>query len=222
MIFKQVSHEIKDIDEAKGIVVAYANVYENTDSDGDIMTKGAFNKTVKENYKRIRVLKDHMSTITLGVPLEIDVNDPYGLKTITQFNMNKSVAKDMYTDILLYKSNGLNAELSIGFETIKRDEKQKERINEVRLWEYSFLSSWAANEKAIVQDAKNMKDTDFIDLLVKMYNLPYSDERLKSIENILKSLETSEPISNEITPIVVEPIDNVKLLKDLLKQKGVI
>lgn len=222
MIFKQVSHEIKDIDEAKGIVVAYANVYENTDSDGDIMTKGAFNKTVKENYKRIRVLKDHMSTITLGVPLEIDVNDPYGLKTITQFNMNKSVAKDMYTDILLYKSNGLNAELSIGFETIKRDEKQKERINEVRLWEYSFLSSWAANEKAIVQDAKNMKDTDFIDLLVKMYNLPYSDERLKSIENILKSLETSEPISEEITPIVVEPIDSVKLLKDLLKQKGVI
>lgn len=222
MIFKQVSHEIKDIDEAKGIVVAYANVYENTDSDGDIMTKGAFNKTVKENYKRIRVLKDHMSTITLGVPLEIDVNDPYGLKTITQFNMNKSVAKDMYTDILLYKSNGLNAELSIGFETIKRDEKQRERINEVRLWEYSFLSSWAANEKAIVQDAKNMKNTDFIELLVKMYNLPYSDERLKSVENILKSLETSEPISNEITPIVVEPIDNAKLLKDLLKQKGVI
>lgn len=222
MIFKQVSHEIKDIDEAKGIVVAYANVYENTDSDGDIMTKGAFNKTVKENYKRIRVLKDHMSTITLGVPLEIDVNDPYGLKTITQFNMNKSVAKDMYTDILLYKANGLNAELSIGFETIKRDEKQKERINEVRLWEYSFLSSWAANEKAIVQDAKNMKNTDFIELLVKMYNLPYSDERLKSIENILKSLETSEPTPLEVTPIVVEPIDSVKLLKDLLKQKGVI
>lgn len=221
MIFKQVSHEIKDIDEAKGIVVAYANVYENTDSDGDIMSKGAFNKTVKENYKRIRVLKDHMSTITLGVPLEIDVNDPYGLKTITQFNMNKSVSKDMYTDILLYKSNGLNAELSIGFETIKRDEKQRERINEVRLWEYSFLSSWAANEKAIVQDAKSMKNTDFIDLLVKMYNLPYSDERLKSVENILKSLETNEPIA-KITPNVVEPIDNVQLLKDLLKQKGVI
>lgn len=203
MEFKQVSHEIKDIDEAKGIVVAYANVYEFVDSDGDIISKGAFNKTVSENFKRIRVLKDHMSTITLGVPLEIDTKDTYGLRTVTKFNMNKQVSKDMYSDIILYKENGLNAELSIGFETIKRDAKAKERIDEVRLWEYSFLSSWAANEKAIVGDIKERKD--YIDLLVKMYKLPYSDERLKQIESILKSLDKIEPNEesslDEIKPI---------------------
>jgi HK97 family phage prohead protease len=248
MNFKQVSHEIKDIDEAKGIIVAYANVYENTDSDGDIMSKGAFNKTVKENSKRIRVLKDHMSTITLGVPLEIDANDPYGLKTVTKFNMNKQVSKDMYTDILLYKENGLNAELSIGFETIKRDEKNKDRINEVRLWEYSFLSSWAANEKALVTDIKGMKQSDVLDLLVKMYNLPYSDLRLKEIENILISLEKKAvdcPKCKSELPInesgmghmtcsncksvidsntfnVIEPIDEAKELFNYLTLKGVI
>lgn len=227
MQFKQVSHEIKELDDTKGVVVAYASVYNNIDSDSEVIMPGAFTKTVSENYKRIRVLKDHNPTIGLGVPLEINTSDSYGLLTTTQFNLKKEVSRDMYEDIKLFLANGLNAELSIGFQTIKSIEeridesKEIEKITEVKLWEYSFLSNWAANERALVQSVKQMTKTDFMDLLVKMYNLPYSDSRLQSVENILKSLETNEPIV-EITPNVVEPIDNVQLLKDLLKQKGVI
>ena len=225
MQFKQVSHEIKELDDAKGVVVAYASVYNNIDSDKEVIMPGAFTKTVNENYKRIRVLKDHNPTIGLGVPLQINTTDSYGLLTTTQFNLKKEVSRDMYEDIKLFLANGLNAELSIGFQTIKSieerldEENEIEKITEVKLWEYSFLSNWAANERAIVQNVKSKKD--FIDLLVKMYNLPYSDERLKAVENILKSLETNEPIVT-ITPNEVKPIDNVQLLKDLLKQKGVI
>ncbi len=225
MQFKQVSHEIKELDDAKGVVIAYASVYNNIDSDKEVIMPGAFTKTVNENYKRIRVLKDHNPTIGLGVPLQINTADSYGLLTTTQFNLKKEVSRDMYEDIKLFLANGLNAELSIGFQTIKSieeridEENEIEKITEVKLWEYSFLSNWAANERAVVQNVKSK--TDFIDLLVKMYNLPYSDERLKSVENILKSLETNEPIEI-ITPNVVEPIDNAQLLKDLLKQKGVI
>ena len=225
MQFKQVSHEIKELDDAKGVVVAYASVYNNIDADREVIMPGAFTKTVNENYKRIRVLKDHNPTIGLGVPLQINTADSYGLLTTTQFNLKKEVSRDMYEDIKLFLANGLNAELSIGFQTIKSieerldEENEIEKITEVKLWEYSFLSNWAANERAIVQNVKSK--TDFIDLLVKMYNLPYSDERLKAVENILKSLETNEPIVT-ITPNEVKPIDNAQLLKDLLKQKGVI
>jgi HK97 family phage prohead protease len=225
MQFKQVSHEIKELDDAKGVVIAYASVYNNIDADREVIMPGAFTKTVNENYKRIRVLKDHNPTIGLGVPLQINTTDSYGLLTTTQFNLKKEVSRDMYEDIKLFLANGLNAELSIGFQTIKSieeridEENEIEKITEVKLWEYSFLSNWAANERAVVQNVKSK--TDFIDLLVKMYNLPYSDERLKSVENILKSLETNEPVEI-ITPNVVEPIDNAQLLKDLLKQKGVI
>jgi|APGre2960657404_1045060.scaffolds.fasta_scaffold22396_2 HK97 family phage prohead protease len=227
MQFKQVSHEIKELDDAKGVIIAYASVYNNIDSDREVIMPGAFTKTVNENYKRIRVLKDHNPTIGLGVPLAINTSDSYGLLTTTQFNLKKEVSRDMYEDIKLFLANGLNAELSIGFQTVKSieervdEENEIEKITEVKLWEYSFLSNWAANERALVQSVKQMNNTDFIELLVKMYNLPYSDERLKSVENILKSLETNEPIV-EITPNVVEPIDNAQLLKDLLKQKGVI
>jgi HK97 family phage prohead protease len=230
MQFKQVSHEIKALDDAKGIVIAYASVYNNIDADKERIVQGAFTKTIQENKKRIRVLKDHDPRIGLGVPLEINGNDPYGLLTTTQFNLKKEVSRDMYEDIKLFLANGLNAELSIGFQTIKSIEEQTdeenevETITEVKLWEYSFLSNWAANDKAIVQDVKNKKESA-MDLLVKMYNLPYSDSRLKAIESLLLSLEENEPLENN-TPIV-EPINdseqkanelfNYLLLKGVLK-----
>jgi HK97 family phage prohead protease len=192
MEFKNIATEVKDLDEKKGIIEAYANVYHNEDSDKDISMPGSFTKTVTENRKRIRVLKDHNQTITLGVPLEIDPRDNYGLRTITQFNLQKEISRDMFTDIQLLKQHNLNAELSIGYGQTKRDQHDTRRILEYGwLGEYSFLSAWAANELAIVGDIKSIKSHyGVMEFLTKAYNLPYSDTRLIQIENILKSLST--------------------------------
>jgi len=57
MNFKQVSFDIKGLDEKEGVIEAYANAYDFKDSDGDISAKGSFNKTVGDNFKRIRVLR---------------------------------------------------------------------------------------------------------------------------------------------------------------------
>jgi HK97 family phage prohead protease len=195
MEFKQTSFDLKDLDEKKGIVIAYANAYDYKDSDGDISAKGSFNKTVQENYKRIRVLKDHNPTISLGVPLNIDTEDSYGLLTTTKFNLNKEVSRDMFSDIKLMHEEGLNAELSIGYQVLNRDQKNKSIITEYKLMEYSFLSSWAANELSTVQDIKGIKSTyGILELIEKSYNLDYSDTRLKQIEAILKSLSDKEPL----------------------------
>src|SRR5690606_27317152 len=206
MDFKQLSYDIKDLDTTQGIVVAYANAYDYKDSDGDISAKGSFNKTAKDNFKRIRVLKDHNPTISLGVPLEFDTNDPYGLLTTTKFNLNKEVSRDMFTDIQLMKEHGLNAELSIGYDVVKRNEKNRNIIDEYKLYEYSFLTSWAANELSTVQDIKSIKSHyGIMELLSKMYGLDYSDTRLKQIENLLQSLsnEPSEPDTPEVEPIEI-------------------
>lgn len=215
MNFKQLSYELKDFDEKQGIVKAYANAYDFKDSDGDISAKGSFNKTVNENFKRIRVLKDHIPTVSLGVPLEMNTSDNYGLLTTTKFNMQKEVSRDMFTDIQLLKDNGLNAELSIGYEIVRRDEKNRSIITEYKLWEYSFLSSWAANELSTVQDIKGIKSHyGIMELLTKAYNLPYSDTRLTQIETILKSLENKEPI--ESITLIDKPTDE-QIKETLLK-----
>lgn len=217
MEFKSVSTDIKDLDNAKGIVVAYAAVYNNQDDDGDISMPGSLTKTVKDHFKRIRVLKDHNPTIMLGVPLNIDTADAYGLKTETQFNMKKDLAKDMFTDIMLMKDNGLNAELSIGYGKTIRDTKDVRKIKEYTfLGEYSFLTSWAANSLATVQGIKSVKEHyGIIELIKKSYDLPYSDTRLRKIETLLKSLTTEpmhEPLTSKSKPI----LSQLKSLDDFL------
>lgn len=214
MDFKQLSYDLKDLDESKGIVVAYANAYNFKDSDGDISAYGSFEKTVNENFKRIRVLKDHNPTMMIGVPLEIDTKDTYGLLTKSQFNMNKPLGKDMFTDVKLMHESGLNAELSIGYKVMQRDQKNKSIINEYKLMEYSFLSSWGANELSTVQGIKAIKSHyGIMELIEKAYNLDYSDERLRNIENLLKSLsdEPSEPDTLIEEPIILDTLKNFKL-----------
>lgn len=211
--FKHLAYDLKDLDETKGVVVAYANVYNNKDSDGDISAPGSFDKTVKENFRRIRVLKDHDPKLMIGVPLEINTNDAYGLLTKTQFNMKKDLGRDMFTDVQLMFDNGLNAELSIGHKAVKRDLKQKSIITEYYLGEYSFLSNWASNPLSTVQNIKSATNHyEVMALLQKMYNLPYSDERLRKIELLVKSL--SEEPSNEPTlddkPIILDAFKEFK------------
>ena len=215
MNFKQISFDLKDLDETKGVIKAYANAYNNEDSDKDISAMGSFTKTVKENYKRIRVLKDHNPKDMIGVPLHIDTEDTYGLLTTTQFNMKKEMGRDMFTDVKLMHENGLNAELSIGYNVLQRDKSNKSIITEYKLMEYSFLSSWAANELSTVQDIKSIKSTyGILELIEKSYDLDYSDTRLKQIEALLKSLTNTEPLIID-TPNV-EPI-NAKLISEFLK-----
>jgi hypothetical protein len=117
----------------------------------------------------------------------------------------------MFTDVKLMHESGLNAELSIGYKVMQRDSKNKSIINEYKLMEYSFLSSWAANELATVQNIKAIKSHyGLMELIQKSYDLDYSDERLRQIENLLKALtnEPSEP----------DTLTNEPLILDTLKQ----
>jgi HK97 family phage prohead protease len=209
--FKQSAFDLKDLDEKKGVVVAYANVYNFKDSDGDVSAYGSFDKTVSENFKRIRVLKDHNPSMMIGVPLAIDTKDTYGLLTTSQFNMNKDLGRDMFTDVKLMHETGLNAELSIGYRVMQRDQKDKSIIKEYKLMEYSFLSSWAANELSTVQDIKGIKTVyGTLELIQKMYNLDYSDERLRQIETILKALDKKP---SEADTLITEPLVTLETLK---------
>lgn len=209
-MFKQLSYGLKDLEEEKGVVVAYANAYDFKDSDGDISAKGSFDKTVNENFKRIRVLKNHNPREMVGVPLEIDTKDDFGLLTKSQFNMKTALGRDLFNDIKLMYDNGLNAELSIGYNVVKRDEKDKSIIKEYKLMEYSFLTSWGANQLSTVQGIKSVKSVyGILELIEKAYNLPYSDTRLRQIENILKTIDTQEEEPSKQDTLNLEPLANI-------------
>lgn len=191
---KGLSYQVKDLDVKKGVVVAYASIYNNEDADGETIEPGAFVKTVTERSKKLRVLYNHDSKLKIGIPLEVDPQDSVGLLTKTKFNLEKQLAHDAFTDIQLEKENGQDSDLSVGMLTIRRNLSNRKRITEVKLFEYSFLSFLGANPLATVMDVKSLSElsdkqiVEHMDQLTKMYNARYSDGRLKNIEAALKTL----------------------------------
>lgn len=206
VLTKDFCTKIDDVDSQKGVIVAYANAYGNEDYAKDISAKGSFNKTVTEQFKKLRVYKNHKSDEPIGVPLELDAKDEYGLKTKTKLFIDgedsTQLAKDMFVYIKSTVENKQDADLSIGYEVVKRDEKDRRIIKEYKLYEYSFLTSWGANELATVQGIKSKND--IMTYLVTQYNLPYSDQRIKNIEAALKALEMEEEPTKD-TPEIIKP-----------------
>ena len=70
--YKNANAQFKDIDEAKGLVSGYLSVFDNVDSDGDVIVKGAFKKTLTENRQRIAYLWQHQINNPIGKFMELN------------------------------------------------------------------------------------------------------------------------------------------------------
>lgn len=192
--------EIKGIDEAEGIVEMYVNAFGNEDSDGDISAKGSFKKTIKDNFKRIKHFLNHYSDQLLGLPLKF-VEDDFGLLVTSQMNLAKQFVKDVFADYVLFSQNNRTLEHSVRVRDIKRDTNDERIVLEWKLWEYSTLYSWGANERTPLVNIKSMAD---LELMIRDGN--YSDEKSKQIielydklKNLLKPSATPQGAGNTLS-----------------------
>lgn len=194
--YKDFNSQIKDLDE-KGRVLVAANAIGNVDSDNDISKEGSFDKTLREGFKRVKWLLNH-GDILLGVPIEGKQNGKY-LEMLGQLNMKKQISRDIYEDYKLYAEHGKTLEHSIGVNAIKWSMKDDVReVTEWKLWEYSTLTRWGANEDTPmlgIKEAKSNEDAlHMLDLMLRKGK--YSDERFNLIENKIKELKSlmQEPV----------------------------
>lgn len=222
---KSVETSLTELDDVKGYVEGYANTYNVKDSQGDISSPQSFLKTVQERAKIIKVYLNHNDNLLIGVPTFMDATDPVGLKTGTQFNMKTALGRDAFFDVKFLVDNGFEAGMSIGGWVMKRNSKNRAIVEEYRLKEYSFLTKEQSNRTSIVTSLKSAKEpNELMDLLTKMYNLPYSDARLIQLEKILKSLDeepSGEGVASPIdeTTSTVEPTVSSKSIFELLALK---
>jgi hypothetical protein len=135
----------KDADSKKGIVTGYFANFDNKDSDGDIIPKGAFQKTIEERgpgstQPRIKHLLNHKPDQPLGKLLALQ-EDGRGLYYESQIG-NHILGKEF---IAMVESD-LITEHSIGFRiTRKEDIENGMLLKELQLWEGSSLTAWGAN-----------------------------------------------------------------------------
>lgn len=193
--------KIKDLDE-KGVVIFYANTFDNIDSDGDKSLPGSFSKTLRENGPRIRHLKYHDTRLMPGVPIEIK-EDSIGLLVKSQLILNTQLGKETYEEYKAMFAANKQMEHSVRVEPIKftitgRDTVASEirEISEWKLWEVSTLNCWGANSQALTVSVKNIKEatreeleSELIYLKALLNIQTYQDYKLEQIEKQISYLD---------------------------------
>lgn len=193
MKYKELDWKVQDIDEPNRRVLIYVSEFGSKDSDGDIITSGAFTKTLndrgpKSNKPRIRHLVDHWSLV--GRPIEMS-EDEKGLLVLSEIS-NSTLGRDTIEN---YKINLY--EHSIGFEVIKAEQGDNvQYLTELKLWEYSSVT-WGANSNTPLVDMKGFS----IDEIIKRVNARmdsisyglrkgnYTDEGFETLEVQLNTLK---------------------------------
>jgi HK97 family phage prohead protease len=68
------------LDENLGIVKGYGSIFGNVDSDNDIIEKGAYARTIKNNGSRVKYLYQHDITKPIGRMKELFEDENYRRK----------------------------------------------------------------------------------------------------------------------------------------------
>lgn len=173
---KTIVGSLKDLDLTKRVATGYLSGIGNKDHVGDIITKGAFVKSINERMDKIFFLNQHKW------------DQPHG-----KFKVLEEQAKNLYfesqplpdtsysNDLLKLYDAGIVTKHSIGFVTIK-DEFSKEDdariIKEVKLYEGSNVTM-PAND-----------NTDFLGL--KTDNPKESANQIKRIMKMLRSGDVTD------------------------------
>ena len=150
--YKSFKFELESADES-GEFSGYAAVFGNKDSGGDIIEKGAFSKTIREDFGRIKILSQHTDCeLPIGKPLELREDDK-GL-----FIRGKISDTAKGRDIQTLMKDGVLNELSIGYDAVEFDydsEQGVRRLKEIKLWEVSIVT-WAMNDQAKIDEVKSL------------------------------------------------------------------
>lgn len=192
--FKNVAGAVSDYDAGSGVVILYASSFDVLDSDNDVMERGAFTKTIAERgpggSNRIKQLWQHDPWTPIGRPLKME-EDQKGLR-IESFvsDIKNGDYRKMYAD-------GIITEHSIGFETMKETPGTGfNRLQEVRLWEYSAVT-WGANSDTPVVGMKGLNKQEKADKLFDRFTRlqkfirtsDATDETLQALELEIKQIE---------------------------------
>jgi HK97 family phage prohead protease len=217
--------ELLDADEKNGIVKGYGSYFDNKDSDADIIRRGAYQKTIKENGERVKYLYQHNMMQPIGKMSEL-YEDEKGLVFVAEIPKT-TLGKDV---IELMKA-GVITENSVGILPIVKEDKGEYReIKEVKLFEISAVTL-AANDQAKILDVKGTKNLDELykryDTIAKLLRKgEISDDMGYALEaEILKLkalfVDATKPVEETTSPVEVKA-DNSEVesyLFNTLKQR---
>lgn len=201
---------VKDVDKMKGEIQAYWSAFTNMDSDGDMISPGAYTDTIRENgpgskLPRIKVLWQHdYFSPAIGIPERLS-EDQHGL--LAEYRITKGTERGRDTLILL--DEGIITEHSVGIDVLERSDEDQRIITKAKLWEGSPVN-WGANPLTPVLDVKHAQASRMaaLDYLVAMASNmksalkePLTDETAFTLEGQLSVLMAQlQDLKRQIVP----------------------
>lgn len=215
---------IKDVDTATGKVTGYFSIFGNVDSDEDMIMPGAYRKTLSENYRRIKHLYQHdpwkpmAGTKDARLVIKEDAKGLYFESTISQTSWGRDAVR-LYDD-------GVVDEHSVGFQTIKSNDRDKYReLTELKLWEGSTVT-WGSNDMARSKSAITPEAlTQKMDSVIKaIRNGKYENEDIfENLEYYFKQLQqlfidlSSKSQSSTESAQAIQPVEAIKGIDNFIR-----
>lgn len=185
---KAANFKLSEVTEA-GTFIGHAAVFGNIDLGGDVITKGAFRKTINDNGGKFPLLDDHDDTVGIVEASE----DQYGLLVKGVINLETDDGQSLYSNIKFMKANGIDPGMSIGYLPIpgkialKTDHRE---LSEVKLLEVT-VTPIPMNELARVTQVKSVEDA-----------------RLAEFEKRITALEQKATEAAPAAPAQPEPVQD--------------
>ena len=208
--------ELVDADEKAGVVKGYGSVFGNVDSDGDVISKGAYKKTIQENGNRVKYLYQHDMDKPLGKMVHLEEDDK-GLMFEAQIPKTQ-----LGKDVVELMKAGVITENSVGILPVQKEMGSDgyRHLNEVKLFEISAVTL-AANDQAMIMDVKGNIDQEKIaeryDRIAKLIRKgEISDDLGYALEAEILKLKSiyvniTQPTDIEVTEPIEVKADNSEI-----------
>jgi HK97 family phage prohead protease len=179
------------------------------------MKPGAFTKTINEQgpasaQPRIKHLLNHDPSQPLGKLLTLR-EDEYGLYYESQVGTHEGGE-----DFIKMVESGLITEHSIGFSTVRKTvlnpdadwREQKTQLHELKLFEFSSLTAWGANQYTPLVGVKTLKTVEdrIANLIKAIDGGTFTDTTFIFLQDELLFLQKAfKDITTPAAPIAPEP-----------------
>ena len=205
--YKSFSFKLDDVD-SQGTIRGYASTFGNVDLGLDVVSKGAFKKSIKESSGLWPILADHNPSKQIGWNMRAEEDDK-GLYVEGKLDLNVQDAREKYSLSKSAMELGATMGLSIGYMVVKaepdRDKPMVRHLKELKLFEYSIVT-FPMNTEAMITSAKGLVGIDRAQFLIK--ELEKQGINRDEIEKALRSEAAIPPI---------DPKNALQSMDDLIK-----
>lgn len=190
--------EVKGTLNVEGEITGYGAIFDNVDRGGDVIKKGAFNKTISENGGSVIMVANHDQNKPIGRVTEMKEDDT-GL--LFKGYLSKTDRAQEYKQLM---KDGVVDSFSIGYAVVKADDNSHggRDLSEVKLFEISPVAI-PMNPEAKLLEVKNMSEGDNREEVIERFEMlakNIGDKKMK-LQNEAELLKLAELYKSVTQPL---------------------